>query len=48
MRISSLNLLDPRDLSDTGPPIKQCTAADMTAPTHIQQSTVGTRGAEVW
>jgi hypothetical protein len=31
--------LDPQDLSDTGPPTRQHTAADMRPPTHIQQRT---------
>jgi hypothetical protein len=29
--------LDPQDLSDTGPPTRQHTPADMRFPTHIQQ-----------
>jgi hypothetical protein len=33
--------LDPRDLSDTGPPTRQYTPADMRPPTHIQQRTAG-------
>jgi hypothetical protein len=31
--------LDPRDFSDTGPPTRQRTAADMRSPAHIQQRT---------
>jgi hypothetical protein len=31
--------LDPQDLSDTGPPTRQHTPADMRPPTHIQQRT---------
>jgi hypothetical protein len=32
----SINL-DPQDLSNTGPPNRQHTAADMRSPAHIQQ-----------
>jgi hypothetical protein len=32
--------LDPRDLSNTGPPNRQHIPADMRPPTHIQQRTV--------
>jgi hypothetical protein len=31
--------LDPQDLSDTGPPTRQHTPADLRPPTHIQQRT---------
>jgi hypothetical protein len=34
----SINL-DSRDLSNTGPPTRQHTTADMRFPTHIQQRT---------
>ena len=33
--------LDPQDLSDTEPPTKQHTPADMRPTTHIQQRTAG-------
>jgi hypothetical protein len=33
--------LDPRDLSDTEPPTRQHTPADMRSTTHIQQRTAG-------